>query len=47
VGFEFEDTSNGKPCGKGLMGFKIYDYEKKLSETHIRDLFNMLFGAER
>ena len=30
VGFEFDNTSNGVPTGRGLMGFKIYSIKKEI-----------------
>lgn len=47
VGFEFEDTSDGVPCGKGLMGLKIYDRGKKLSDNYLSNLFKAMFTVYR
>lgn len=47
VGFEFDDTSNGVPSGRGLMGFKIYSNKKEISVSYIKDIFCGLFYPER
>ncbi|MBQ4604026.1 MAG: hypothetical protein IJB16_05425 [Clostridia bacterium] len=47
VGFEFSDKSEGKPNGKGLMGFKLYDPENSVSLAACRGLFSELFFIER
>lgn len=47
VGFEFDDTSNGVPTGRGLMGFKIYSIKKEISAGYIKGMFCELFYPER
>ena len=47
VGFEFDDTSNGIPSGRGLLGFKIYSIKKEISVSYIKELFCELFCPER
>ena len=47
VGFEFDDTSNGIPSGRGLLGFKIYSIKKEISVSYIKELFCELFYPER
>ena len=47
VGFEFDDTSNGVPSGRGLMGFKIYSIKKEISVSYIKGIFCGLFYPER
>lgn len=47
VGFEFDDTSNGVPSGRGLMGFKIYSIKKEISVSYIKGMFCELFYPER
>lgn len=47
VGFEFDDTSNGTPSGRGLMGFKIYSIKKEISVGYIKGMFCELFCPER
>lgn len=47
VGFEFDNTSNGVPFGRGLMGFKIYNIKKEISVDYIKGLFCELFNPER
>ncbi len=47
VGFEFVDTSNGVPSGRGLMGFKIYSVKKEISVSYIKGIFCGLFYPER
>ena len=47
VGFEFDDTSNGVPSGRGLMGFKIYSIKKEISVSYIKEIFCELFYPER
>ena len=47
VGFEFDDTSNGVPSGRGLMGFKIYSVKKEISVSYIKGIFCGLFYPER
>lgn len=47
VGFEFDDTSNGVPSGRGLMGFKIYSIKKDISVSYIKGIFCRLFYPER
>lgn len=47
VGYEFEDTLDGKPIGKGLMGFKIYDPHNKVSVSTCKRIFAQLFYPER
>lgn len=47
VGFEFVDTSNGVPSGRGLMGFKIYSVKKEISVSYIEGIFCGLFYPER
>lgn len=47
VGFQFEDTVDGKQIGNGLMGFKIYMIDKVLSEEQLKSIFNQLFFIER
>ena len=47
VGFEFVDTSNGVPSGRGLMGFKIYSVQKEISVSYIKGIFCELFYPER
>ena len=47
VGFEFDDTSNGVPSGRGLMGFKIYSVKNEISVSYIKGIFCGLFYPER
>ena len=47
VGFEFDDTSNGVPSGRGLMGFKIYSIKNEISVSYIKGMFCKLFYPER
>ena len=47
VGFEFDNTSNGVPFGRGLMGFKIYSIKKEISVSYIKEIFCELFYPER
>ena len=47
VGFEFDDTSNGVPSGRGLMGFKIYSIKKEISVSYIKSMFCELFYPEK
>ena len=47
VGFEFDDTSNGIPSGRGLLGFKIYSIKKEISVSYIKEIFCELFYPER
>ena len=47
VGFEFDDTSNGIPSGRGLLGFKIYSIKKEISVRDIKEIFCGLFCPER
>lgn len=47
VGFEFDNTSNGVPFGRGLMGFKIYSIKKEISVSCIKGIFCELFYPER
>ena len=47
VGFEFDNTSNGVPFGRGLMGFKIYSIKKEISVSYIKGMFCELFYPER
>ena len=47
VGFEFDNTSNGVPSGRGLMGFKIYSIKKEISAGYIKGMFCELFNPER
>lgn len=47
VGFEFDDTSNGVPSGRGLMGFKIYSIKKEITVSYIKGMFCELFYPER
>ena len=47
VGFEFDNTSNGVPFGRGLMGFKIYSIKKEISAGYIKGMFCELFYPER
>ena len=39
VGFEFDDTSNDVPSGRGLMGFKIYSNKKKFQSVTSKTYF--------
>lgn len=47
VGYEFEDTLDGKPIGKGLMGFKIYGLKNEVSVSTCKMIFAQLFYTER
>ena len=47
VGFEFDDTSNGIPSGRGLLGFKIYSIKKEISVSYIKEIFCERFYPER
>lgn len=47
VGFEFDDTSNGVPSGRGFMGFKIYSIKKEIPVSCIKGIFCGLFYPER
>lgn len=47
IGYEFEDTLNGEPIGKGLMGFKIYDLQNKVPISTCKGIFAQLFYPER
>ena len=47
MGVEFDDTSNGVPSGRGLMGFKIYSIKNEISVSYIKGMFCELFYPER
>ena len=47
VGYEFEDTLDGKLIGKGLMGFKIYELKNEVSVSTCKMIFTQLFYTER
>lgn len=47
IGYEFEDTLNGEPIGKGLMGFKIYGLKNNVPVSTCKGIFAELFYPER
>jgi len=47
IGFEFQNTKDGQPYGKGLMGIRFSGFNESLSKNTVDGIFSELFYPQR